>query len=152
VSYVYIQSEPTLWTVGHYDPTGKWHPVSDHDSPGEAGERTRVLNGGTPAIDVDTVRHAKAWRDLCRRIGADEDVPVREMLEHVSYPTKSRKSVEQENWYRAGTLAAQAADAVLHINTYHEIGGAITHVVDALVLVINAIDNLAGTADPGCDA
>ena len=27
--YVYIKSEPGLWTVGFYDPNGKWIPESD---------------------------------------------------------------------------------------------------------------------------
>ena len=43
--YVYIRSEPNLWTVGFYDPTGKWNPESDHDTPEEAAERVHYLNG-----------------------------------------------------------------------------------------------------------
>lgn len=34
--YVYIQSEPGLWTVGFYDPSGKWNPESDHSSADES--------------------------------------------------------------------------------------------------------------------
>jgi hypothetical protein len=34
-----------LWTVGHYDPNGKWIPESDHDSKEEAAERVHYLNG-----------------------------------------------------------------------------------------------------------
>lgn len=45
--YVYIQSEPQLWTVGHYDPnTKKWIPESDHPSKSEAADRVHYLNGG----------------------------------------------------------------------------------------------------------
>jgi hypothetical protein len=44
--YVYIQSEPGLWTVGFYDPNGNWQPESDHDSPEKAAERVAYLNGG----------------------------------------------------------------------------------------------------------
>jgi len=44
--YVYIQSEPGLWTVGFYDPSGQWIPESDHTSREEAAERVRYLNGG----------------------------------------------------------------------------------------------------------
>lgn len=44
--YVYIQSEPHLWTVGFYDPAGKWHPDSDHNSRDEAARRVHYLNGG----------------------------------------------------------------------------------------------------------
>ena len=44
--YVYIQSEQYLWTVGFYDPEGKWHAESDWDSPDKAAERVHYLNGG----------------------------------------------------------------------------------------------------------
>lgn len=44
--YVYIQSEPTLWTVGFYNPSGEWNPETDHDSPEEAAKRVAWLNGG----------------------------------------------------------------------------------------------------------
>ena len=44
--YVYIQSEPELWTVGHYSPAGKWIPESDHATPEKAAERVHYLNGG----------------------------------------------------------------------------------------------------------
>jgi hypothetical protein len=43
--YVYIRTEKQLWTVGHYDPNGKWIPESDHDSKEEAAERVHYLNG-----------------------------------------------------------------------------------------------------------
>jgi hypothetical protein len=44
--YVYIQSEPQLWTVGFYRPGGKWEPESDHGTPAEAAARVAYLNGG----------------------------------------------------------------------------------------------------------
>ena len=43
--YVYIKSEPRLWTVGFYGPDGKWNPESDHDSTDEAAKRVAFLNG-----------------------------------------------------------------------------------------------------------
>jgi len=46
--YVYIMSEPGLWTVGFYDPQGKFHPESDHSSTDEARARVHYLNGGSP--------------------------------------------------------------------------------------------------------
>jgi hypothetical protein len=46
--YVYIQSEPQLWTVGFYRPDGRWLPESDHDSKDEAAQRVIALNGGCP--------------------------------------------------------------------------------------------------------
>ena len=43
--YVYIQTESELWTVGFYDPQGKWHTDSDHSNPKEAAKRVAWLNG-----------------------------------------------------------------------------------------------------------
>jgi len=45
--YVYIKSEPNLWTVGFYTPKGEWNPESDHSTKEEAANRVRYLNGGT---------------------------------------------------------------------------------------------------------
>lgn len=44
--YVYKQTEPGLYTVGYYDPTGKWISESDWDSKEEAANRVHWLNGG----------------------------------------------------------------------------------------------------------
>jgi len=43
--YVYIQSEPNLWTVGHYAPSGIWMPESDWSSKEDAAKRVNYLNG-----------------------------------------------------------------------------------------------------------
>ena len=43
--YVYKLSEPGLWTVGFYEPDGKWIAESDHDSPELAAARVARLNG-----------------------------------------------------------------------------------------------------------
>ena len=47
MSYVYIRSEPQLWTVGFYRPDGRWEPDSDHASQTTAADRVHYLNGGT---------------------------------------------------------------------------------------------------------
>ena len=44
--WVYILSEPGVYTVGFYDPTGKWQPDSDHGSQEKAAARVHYLNGG----------------------------------------------------------------------------------------------------------
>jgi len=44
-NYVYINSEPGVWTVGFYDPNGKFHPESDHPNSQLAAERVHWLNG-----------------------------------------------------------------------------------------------------------
>ena len=43
--YVYIKSEPGLWTVGFYRPNGQWEPESDHGSKEDAAGRVAYLNG-----------------------------------------------------------------------------------------------------------
>lgn len=50
MSYVYIKTESELFTVGFYDPTGKFQPESDHGTDIEAAERARWLNGGRDII------------------------------------------------------------------------------------------------------
>ena len=44
--YVYIRSEPYLWTVGFYAPSGQWMPESDHGNADDAAARVQYLNGG----------------------------------------------------------------------------------------------------------
>lgn len=51
MSYVYIRSEPGLWTVGFYRPDGKWTTDSDHDDREEAAKRAAWLNGSSAAPD-----------------------------------------------------------------------------------------------------
>jgi hypothetical protein len=59
-SYVYQRSEPTLWTVGYYTPSGRWEADSDHGSPAEAAESVAWLNG--------TTDHLHAGRDDRERL------------------------------------------------------------------------------------
>ena len=44
--YIYIESEPGLYTVGFYDPKGVWVPESDYDDKEAAAKRVHYLNGG----------------------------------------------------------------------------------------------------------
>jgi len=43
--YVYIKSEPLLFTVGFYRPDGTWEPESDHIKREDAARRVAWLNG-----------------------------------------------------------------------------------------------------------
>jgi hypothetical protein len=43
--YVYVKAESTCYTVGFYDPTGKFVPESDHKTPDDAADRVAWLNG-----------------------------------------------------------------------------------------------------------
>lgn len=52
-TWVYIRSEPQLWTVGFYAPNGEWHADSDHGSAEEAARRAAWLNGSGEREDSD---------------------------------------------------------------------------------------------------
>ena len=68
--YVYIRSEPQLWTVGHYGDDGKFEPESDHGSPDEAAMRVNALNGGMDMNAYEAIASLKSQiRDLQRTIG-----------------------------------------------------------------------------------
>lgn len=45
--YVYIRSEPGLWTVGFFDPKGKWNSESDWNDQVMASMRVAWLNGSS---------------------------------------------------------------------------------------------------------
>jgi hypothetical protein len=46
MNYVYIKSEPGLWTVGFYNPKGEWVPESDWTVQALAIQQVHYLNGG----------------------------------------------------------------------------------------------------------
>jgi hypothetical protein len=48
--YIRVKSEPNLFTVGFYDPSGKWQTDSDHSSKEDAAERCSFLNGNRDEV------------------------------------------------------------------------------------------------------
>lgn len=50
--WVYIETEPRLWTVGFYTPTGDFSSDSDHDTRESAAQRVHYLNGGKDEQDA----------------------------------------------------------------------------------------------------
>lgn len=71
--YVYIRSEPGLWTVGHYRPSdNRWMPESDHGDREEAAKRAAWLNGqnirdgNEPAFTLAEVRDGTGWPEGAR--------------------------------------------------------------------------------------
>jgi len=45
--WVYKRTDPGCWTVGYYDPAGKWWTDSDHSTREEAAKRVAWLNGSS---------------------------------------------------------------------------------------------------------
>ena len=45
--FVYLNTEPGCWTVGHYSPAGEWHGASDHETAQAAADECHRLNGGS---------------------------------------------------------------------------------------------------------
>ena len=64
--YVYIQTEPRLWTVGFYTPSGKWVPESDWPSPEEAAQRVHYLNGGSNCFHIKVCPYCGEEHPVCQ--------------------------------------------------------------------------------------
>lgn len=45
-TWLYIKSEPGLWTVGFYTSDNTWVAESDHSTAEDAAKRVHYLNGG----------------------------------------------------------------------------------------------------------
>lgn len=65
--YVYIKSEPTLWTVGFYSPNGTWQPESDHSAPEDAANRVHYLNGSKESEEEPVLRQLSGYHP-CPRV------------------------------------------------------------------------------------
>ena len=59
--YLYIKTEPGLWTVGFHDPSGLWQPESDHSTKAAAAKRVAWLNGAN--AEAAAAAAHKAWLD-----------------------------------------------------------------------------------------
>ena len=58
--WVYVASEPGLWTVGFYDPRGTWHSDSDHSDRENAAERCAWLNGNPDELSEQAEARAES--------------------------------------------------------------------------------------------
>ena len=67
MAYTYIRSEPGLYTVGFYNPSGKWEPESDHNDKEEAAKRAAWLNGSPNPYEVDFSRENKELREALQK-------------------------------------------------------------------------------------
>ena len=68
-SWVYLKSEPGLWTVGFYAPDGKWNPERDYNIQEEAARRVAWLNGGAEALPELVEALKQAWSYFINRPG-----------------------------------------------------------------------------------
>ncbi len=71
--YVYIESEPGLWTVGFYSPDFEWMPESDHKNKDDAALRVAWLNGGAvieklKEIDLSQKQTIRTLIDIQERL------------------------------------------------------------------------------------
>lgn len=68
MTYVYLS--PTIsgepFTVGFYDPAGKWQAESDHRTADLAAERVAFLNGGRPEGEWPAVHKIRLLRNTLR--------------------------------------------------------------------------------------
>ena len=62
--WVYIKSEPNLWTVGFHEPDGTWHTDSDQDTKEKAANRVRFLNGGFVTVGDEDIQDKDAGKDV----------------------------------------------------------------------------------------
>lgn len=74
--YVYLRSEPSLWTVGFYHPDGRWEAESDHQRAEEAAQRVHWLSGGQDVSRLTQAAPAllaacRMAESVVRRLGED---------------------------------------------------------------------------------
>lgn len=72
--YVYLQTEPNLFTVGFFQP-GKWEPDSDHPTREEAADRVAYLNGKNPPDLTNAIFvELKRWQKSLSGCITDDDI------------------------------------------------------------------------------
>ena len=81
--YVYIQSEPGLFTVGFYAPDGRWHTDDDFVDRDEARRRVHYLNGGNVLVTVEQKQKQEASND---RYSSERPQSARCSIKYVSQP------------------------------------------------------------------
>ena len=106
--YVYIKTEPGVWTVGYTKPNGDWDAESDHNSREVAASRCNYLNGNHAAVDPDA--------DVIGRILDTDLKSVRLQLEHERI--KNERLREKNAELREALLAIK--DAFLIVSRERE--------------------------------
>ena len=98
MSYVYIKSEPGLWTVGFYKPDGTWETESDHGSSDEMEHRRYGV--GVSIVRVITAMDHGALALALVSVEIERFLEKRDALE----PTRDRRQTDNAD-------AAFASDA-----------------------------------------
>jgi hypothetical protein len=87
MTYVYIQTEPRLWTTGFYNPEGTWYSESDCGDKDDAAARVAWLNGAGTAPDPKHAEAARKWhdavsplRDIAEEMGNADSMPPFDIL------------------------------------------------------------------------
>jgi hypothetical protein len=105
--YVYIRSEPGLWTVGFYGPDDKWEPESDHDSTDKAAARVRYLNGGIVGASADSLsRRVAQLEGALRALAA---IAIEKFSWNDQHPDRELARIGTHTLYVRDVLAARAA-------------------------------------------
>lgn len=116
--YVYITSEPGLYTVGFYKPDGTFKPESDHTTAGEAAKRVHYLNGG----------NEEAADDECSR---KECTYFSHYLVHHD-PEVNGPRLDHEPYHCAEKRCEEAQKSVTAWYDAHENDGRRTHALEDL--------------------
>jgi hypothetical protein len=96
--YVYIESEPGLWTVGFYDPSGKWQAESDQDTRQDAAARVHYLNGGAPEQTECDRQQCTYYQHYLVHYNPELNGPK---LEHSAYHSAEKLCETAQNEYIA---------------------------------------------------
>ena len=99
MNYVYIKTEPQLWTVGFYDPAGAFHADSDHGTCDSAARRVCSLNGlahGARAEQRCTIREHVGIESLILQppFGKRPRLPDENLGQYAAYLAKQLDDLE----------------------------------------------------------
>jgi hypothetical protein len=155
--YLYIQTEPQLWTTGHRDPSGVWHPDLDCESPAFAAARVAWLNGSgdNPGNEIEwQKRQAGAEPKPAPQSAIDctalytEIENMREEVSERDALIKTQKAMIDDLQVKLAVFAAGIDMAIDESTTYlrkRQIGiddvGRITAIRAGLMLTVARVDN-----------
>lgn len=90
--FVYLQTEPNLFTVGFYDNKKKWQPETDYPTREEAADRAAYLNGDVTKKSLPNLVKAYAAADNSDGTATYRNI-VTDLLHHA---IKNKKDLSPE--------------------------------------------------------